>query len=89
MLAIRTSGAGNITDVGTKTTPRNDVDLIPDSAVRPSQDAEIHTGRGGAGNVNLNDAIEDQKALESYKEEDAPVGLADKLKDKLFGAFKK
>merc|ERR1712080_553905 len=44
-------GAGNIGDIGSQSTQRKDRDVIPDSAVRPSTDAQdFHTGRGGAGN---------------------------------------
>ncbi|KAL3961806.1 hypothetical protein ACCO45_003329 [Purpureocillium lilacinum] len=44
-------GAGNIADVGTTSSQRKDQDIIPDVAVRASQDTQdYHTGRGGAGN---------------------------------------
>ncbi|KAM5356193.1 hypothetical protein ACJ41O_002839 [Fusarium nematophilum] len=85
-------GAGNISDVGSKATERRDKDLIPDSAVRPSQDGrDYHTGRGGAGNAQV--AAPERKSEEKLVDEKpsivAPVGLADKLKAKIFGGFKK
>lgn len=80
------TGAANIADAGVKQTTRADTDLIPDAAVRPSQDnSDYHTGRGGAGNEHL--APKKDKGVE--REPVAPVGLADKLKHKLFGVFKK
>ena len=58
-----------------KATERKDEVAIPEAALRPSMEGEnFHTGRGGKGNVHL-------------AEPDAPkhpVGLADKLKNKLF-----
>merc|ERR1712080_810558 len=46
-------GAGDIGDIGSQSTQRKDRDVIPDSAVRSSTDAQdYHTGRGGAGNEN-------------------------------------
>ncbi|KAK3334990.1 hypothetical protein B0H65DRAFT_339407 [Neurospora tetraspora] len=44
-------GAANIGDAGVKPHRRVDKDMIPDVAIRHSQDTEnYHTGRGGAGN---------------------------------------
>ncbi|KAK3396577.1 hypothetical protein B0T20DRAFT_275708 [Sordaria brevicollis] len=44
-------GAANIGDAGVKPHRRADKDIIPDVAIRHSQDKEnYHTGRGGAGN---------------------------------------
>lgn len=80
-----TTGAGNISDIGTAATTRNDGDAIPEEAFRPSQDTQgFHTGRGGAGNEHH---VKDEHA-EAKPRPVAPVGLADKLKTKLFGAFK-
>ncbi|KAL7936856.1 hypothetical protein V8C35DRAFT_293997 [Trichoderma chlorosporum] len=77
-------GAGNITDIGTASTQRNDTDFVPEAAVRASQDVQgYHTGRGGVGNEHHVDEHADAKPRPV-----APVGLADKLKAKLFGAFK-
>ncbi|KAL6878676.1 hypothetical protein J3F83DRAFT_723497 [Trichoderma novae-zelandiae] len=78
-------GAGNIVDVGTASTHRNDTDFVPEVAVRASEDAQgYHTGRGGAGNEHR----VDEPATNAKPRPVAPVGLADKLKSKLFGAFK-
>ncbi|EGR47637.1 hypothetical protein MKX07_001791 [Trichoderma sp. CBMAI-0711] len=77
-------GAGNIADVGTTSKHRNDTDVVPEAAVRVSQDGQgYHTGRGGAGNEHRVDEPAHAKPRPV-----APVGLADKLKSKLFGAFK-
>jgi hypothetical protein len=80
-----TIGAGNIGDVGTPTTERKDQDIIPEIAIRPSQDGrDFHTGRGGAGNAQV--GTPERKSEEDEKTTaKAPVGLADKLKSKLFG----
>ncbi|RFU76970.1 zinc-binding [Trichoderma arundinaceum] len=77
-------GAGNIADIGTTSTHRNDTDVVPEAAVRASQDTQgFHTGRGGAGNEH-----HAHEQTEVKPRPVAPVGLADKLKTKLFGAFK-
>ncbi|CEI64994.1 hypothetical protein FVEN_g3486 [Fusarium venenatum] len=78
-------GAGNIGDVGTPTTERKDQDIIPEIAIRPSQDGrDYHTGRGGAGNAQV--GTPERKSEEEEKPTaKTPVGLADKLKSKLFG----
>jgi hypothetical protein len=80
-----TTGAGNIGDVGTPTTERKDQDIIPETAIRPSQDGrDYHTGRGGAGNAQV--GTPERKSEEEEKPTaKTPVGLADKLKSKLFG----
>ncbi|GAB1310835.1 hypothetical protein MFIFM68171_01045 [Madurella fahalii] len=76
-------GAANIGDAGVKQTTRADKDLIPEAAIRPSQDnADYHTGRGGAGNEH----IANKKTTNGGE---APVGLADKWKKKIYGFFKK
>ncbi|KAK4239085.1 hypothetical protein C8A03DRAFT_14530 [Achaetomium macrosporum] len=81
-------GAANIADAGKKQTVRADKDLIPEAAVRPSQDnSDYHTGRGGAGNVE-HVAPKKDKA-EGEGKPAAPISLADKLKMKIFGVFKK
>lgn len=86
---MSTTGAGNIADVGTAPTVRKDHDHVPETNVRDSQDNyDYHTGRGGAGNEHL--AIDhEKKAAEKQRAEGGPVSIADKLKSKLFGAFKK
>ncbi|KAH6898966.1 hypothetical protein B0T10DRAFT_124981 [Thelonectria olida] len=90
-------GAGNIADVGTKAAERRDQDLVPESAVRPSQDGrDYHTGRGGAGNeyqANGEKKSEEKKSEEKPAVEKPVLGthqsVADKLKHKLFGFGKK
>lgn len=82
-------GAGNIGDVGSAATNRKDKDIVPESAYRASQDTQdYHTGRGGAGNEHVANGHE-KKAAPKAGENGAPVSLADKLKQKLFGAMKK
>ncbi|KAI1499198.1 hypothetical protein F5X99DRAFT_411365 [Biscogniauxia marginata] len=78
-------GAANIADVDKPPTVRVDKDVVPEAAVRHSQDTDHHVGRGGAANVHL--APESQKQKEQQKKPNQ--GLADKLKHKIFGAFKK
>ena len=57
-----------------KAAERKDEIAIPEVAIRPSMENEnFHTGRGGTGNVHI--------AAGASKH---PVGLADKLKNKLF-----
>lgn len=88
-MANKVTGAGNIGDIGSKSTQRRDRDVVPDSAVRPSTDAQdYHTGRGGAGNEHSSHKKTEPKQ-ESSATGAAPVSLADKLKDKLMGALKK
>merc|ERR1712080_90582 len=83
-------GAGNIGDIGSQSTQRKDRDVIPDSAVRPSTDAQdFHTGRGGAGNEYSSHKKKTEPKQNGTPEASAPVSLADKLKDKLLGALKK
>ncbi|KAK3394217.1 hypothetical protein B0H63DRAFT_40020 [Podospora didyma] len=81
-------GAANIGDAGKKSNVRADQDIIPESAVRPSQDnQDHHTGRGGAGNAQ----IVTPKAIKEKVNATTgnPISLADKLKQKIFGAFSK
>jgi hypothetical protein len=57
---------------------------VPEIALQPSKDdADYHTGRGGAGNEHI------AKKSSQDKAGGAPVGLADKLKRKFLGVFKK
>ncbi|KAI1142866.1 hypothetical protein F5Y05DRAFT_408316 [Hypoxylon sp. FL0543] len=84
---------------------RADRDIVPEEATRPSTDNEsFHVGRGGAANVHLS-AQDQQKHETKHhhhhgaKVVDSPTtasgsakqhqGLADKLKHKIFHAFKK
>lgn len=68
---------------------------MPDAATRPSTDnLDYHVGRGGAGNEHHAPGHEhhkDEKKPEApaAATKEAPTGLADKLKNKLLGAFKK
>lgn len=93
------TGAANIADADKPTAPRrSDAELVPEEAVRTSTDNEsFHVGRGGAANVHLSPAEQAQKADKQHaKAVDAPPhgatpnqSLADKLKHKIFGRFKK
>ncbi|KAI9784749.1 MAG: hypothetical protein M1839_001479 [Geoglossum umbratile] len=66
-------GAANIGgDAGGKGQNRTDDEIVPEVAMRASQE-EYHMGRGGQGNVH------------HTKDKDHHDGLADKLKKKLFG----
>jgi hypothetical protein len=69
--------------------PRADTELVPTEAVRASADIDHHTGRGGAANVQLSDKHAAERGLTQFGAKNLNQGLADKLKDKLFGAFKK
>ncbi|KAL2020741.1 hypothetical protein VTK56DRAFT_8041 [Thermocarpiscus australiensis] len=82
-------GAANIGDAGVKqTTGRKDRDLVPEAAVRPSQEnTGYHTGRGGAGNEYI--APGSSHGKKGAGGEKVPVGLADRLKRKILGVFKK
>lgn len=85
LIHTTSSGAGNIADIGTPTTERKDVDIIPETAVRPSQDGrDYHTGRGGAGNAQTAGSEKESEEHEKPAVK-TPVGLADKLKSKIFG----
>ncbi|KAI0600284.1 hypothetical protein F4775DRAFT_547123 [Biscogniauxia sp. FL1348] len=79
-------GAANIGDAAKPPTVRADKDVVPDVATRPSQEGDFHVGRGGAANVHLAPETQKQKEKEQQKPN---LGLADKLKNKIFGAFKK
>ncbi|KAH0544189.1 hypothetical protein FGG08_001634 [Glutinoglossum americanum] len=68
-------GAANIAGSPHAKAARRSDEIIPEAALRPSQD-EYHVGRGGGGNVHH--AGGDKKDF-------AHDGLADKLKRKLFG----
>ncbi|KAI0534252.1 hypothetical protein GGR58DRAFT_516290 [Xylaria digitata] len=80
-------GAANITDKETPAAPRADKDVVPAEAVRPSVDGDFHTGRGGVANVVHTPEAKEENGAAATK---APnQGLADKLKHKIFGVFKK
>lgn len=81
-----TTGAANIGDAGRTSTSRKDQDIIPEAAVRPSsENSDYHTGRGGAGNEHL----APKHAADGTSGTSSPIGLADKLKNKLFNRGKK
>lgn len=74
-------GAANISDANAAA-PRTDREVVPDAAVRPSTDnQDHHTGRGGEGNV--------QRVHKEGEDDGTHKGLADKLKAKVMGVFKK
>jgi hypothetical protein len=86
------TGAGNIGDAGVKGVDRKDADVIPEAAVRNSININHHTGRGGAGNEQHAGSEETAAPAEKAATAGTPAsprGLADKLKNKIFGAFKK
>lgn len=57
--------------------------MIPEAARQSiDPDEHHHTGRGGAGNEQVESEKEE---IVEKKTSSAPVGLADKLKAKLFG----
>lgn len=70
---------------------RADKDLIPEAAVRVStnDNTDYHTGRGGAGNEHIAKKPEAAAANGTTTATTTPVGLADKLKRKILGVFKK
>ncbi|RYP07093.1 hypothetical protein DL764_002725 [Monosporascus ibericus] len=88
-------GGGNIGDAGKLPGPRADREVVPETAVRPSADEDHHVGRGGAANVELGSKHHQQKGQKVTDGQTAAgatghhVGLADKLKDKLMGVFRK
>ncbi|KAI2614009.1 uncharacterized protein GGS25DRAFT_516863 [Hypoxylon fragiforme] len=95
-------GAANIADADKPPAAiRADQEVVPEEATRPSIDREsFHVGRGGAANVHLSAEDEQRKQQQhaASKVVDSPVtpgttpshqGLADKLKHKIFGIFKK
>ncbi|VUC34476.1 unnamed protein product [Clonostachys rosea] len=83
-------GAGNIGDAGVKTGERKDGEIIPEAATRNSININHHTGRGGAGNEAHAESEETAAPVEKAADTSAsPRSLADKLKDKIFGKFKK
>lgn len=83
-------GAANIVDKNAEA-PRTDKEVVPPEAVRPSmENSDYHVGRGGAGNehhAEQKDGAAATAAAAGHKE--GPKGLADKLKAKVTGLFKK
>ncbi|KAI0483129.1 hypothetical protein GGR56DRAFT_623052 [Xylariaceae sp. FL0804] len=96
-------GAANIGDAEHRPTSRLDADVVPEQATRSSLEGDFHTGRGGAANVvHVGPEDAHAKTADGASGTTTPnaaatpdgraqqnVGLADKLKHKLFGAFKK
>ncbi|KAI8628036.1 hypothetical protein F5Y19DRAFT_151135 [Xylariaceae sp. FL1651] len=82
-------GAANIADKEVPPAVRADQDLVPPEATRPSTEVDYHTGRGGAANVQHVPGVEHGKGESAAATKTPPQGLADKLKHKIFGAFKK
>ncbi|CAK7563210.1 MAG: hypothetical protein SEPTF4163_001073 [Sporothrix epigloea] len=87
-------GSGNIGDGSVRRSiERADREVVPEAAVRPSVDGtDYHTGRGGAANVHLGPEHESKTSGSVSPSGGAPppmIGLADKLKMKITGAFKK
>lgn len=83
-------GAANIMDKNAAA-PRTDADVVPPEATRPStENKDYHVGRGGAGNEHLAPG-HDKKLAEAADKagKGGNVGLADKLKAKVTGIFKK
>ncbi|KAF3023955.1 hypothetical protein E8E15_008377 [Penicillium rubens] len=80
-------GAGNIGSPMVRPSSRvpHDTDMIPELAVRDSTDETYHTGRGGQGNVHLDETALKEKEEKEKKKKVAHEGLADKLKYKLLG----
>jgi hypothetical protein len=61
--------------------------VIPETAIRPSsENTDYHTGRGGAGNEHL--APGKEHGTKAHDGVVSPIGLADKLKAKIFGRKK-
>ncbi|KAI1112025.1 hypothetical protein F5Y14DRAFT_423384 [Nemania sp. NC0429] len=79
-------GAANITDKHVPATARADKEVVPAEATRPSIEGDFHTGRGGAANVVVHTPEPESKAAAAKPPNQ---GLADKLKHKIFSAFKK
>ncbi|ETS87806.1 hypothetical protein PFICI_01634 [Pestalotiopsis fici W106-1] len=85
-------GEGNIGDRGVVPTARTDEDIVPDAALRPVEDDTAHTGRGGAGNVHLGPEHKKKRVMDGAQHEEASAqhgSVADKLKHKVLGVFKK
>ncbi|KAL4897698.1 hypothetical protein BDV59DRAFT_48503 [Aspergillus ambiguus] len=80
-------GAGNIGSphVRPAAGPPHDAEVIPELAIRKSADGDYHTGRGGQGNVHLDEAHRKEKEEKKKRKSLAHEGLAEKLKNKLFG----
>ncbi|KAI1083367.1 hypothetical protein F5B20DRAFT_461959 [Whalleya microplaca] len=83
-------GVANIADADKPASTRADQEVVPEEAIRPSQEHDVHVGRGGAANVALGSEDQKHKVTDSGTAGAAPnQGLADKLKHKILGVFKK
>lgn len=81
-------GAANISDKNA-VAPRTDKEVVPPEATRPSmENTDYHVGRGGAGNEHHAEGG-DKKDAATAGHKEGPKGLADKLKAKVTGLFKK
>lgn len=70
--------------------PRTDSEVVPPEAVRPStENADYHVGRGGAGNEHHAPGGDEHNKEGAAGHKESPKGLADKLKAKMTGIFKK
>ncbi|KAF4122650.1 Protein of unknown function (DUF3602) [Geosmithia morbida] len=79
-------GVGNIGDAGTLPSERRDSDMVPEEARKSLEPGEAHhLGRGGIGNEQPAPEDGKPKAPAAEPKPKVPVGLADKLKNKLFG----
>ncbi|KAJ5153346.1 uncharacterized protein N7482_009824 [Penicillium canariense] len=83
------AGRGGVGNIGSprvrpSTKVPHDTDMIPELAVRNSTDENFHVGRGGQGNVHLDEAARKEKEEKKAKGL-MHEGLADKLKHKLLG----
>jgi len=85
-------GGGNIGDAHAPPGPRKDEDVVPEAAMRRPSEDDYHVGRGGAANVHLGPEHQSHKIADGHPTtgtQTSNVGLADKLKDKIFGVFSK
>ncbi|KAF3762357.1 hypothetical protein M406DRAFT_357423 [Cryphonectria parasitica EP155] len=76
--------------------PRQDKEVVPEEAIKPSmENQDYHVGRGGAGNEHHAPGHDHKDKQVAAGEEGATTasagrkGLADKLKAKITGIFKK
>ncbi|KAI0873016.1 hypothetical protein GGS24DRAFT_502203 [Hypoxylon argillaceum] len=88
------TGRGGAANIGDKEAPaiaRADKEVVPAEAMRASLDGDFHTGRGGAANVvHTPEPAKGEAAAAAAPAAKPPnQGLADKLKHKIFNAFKK
>ncbi|KAI3323450.1 hypothetical protein HD806DRAFT_496726 [Xylariaceae sp. AK1471] len=87
------TGRGGAANIADKNTPgaaaRADNEFVPPEATRASIEGDFHTGRGGAANVVHVPESEHATGESGATTKNPNQGLADKLKHKIFGAFKK